>query len=404
MVDRRQPPPTTDPHPGAEAATATEAREGPATVSRQLRALQALNTKLICMNSEAANYGEIVRGVRKVVGCDTCAIFRYEPHREALVLKAADGYDTDPQGCELPLHEDQRLHCQAFKEEYLVHVRDCQATPGVVCLDDELRSNLVIPVISNQGPIGVFDFGSYSVDAFGPEDLDVCGMLVDQMAYSLENLRLLGELSESRDAVIRGMALLAESRDKNIGGHLDRICASSRLLAERLLGLPEFQDEVTEEFVETIARAAALHDIGKVGIADLILLKPGRLTDAEFEVMKTHTSLGHELLNHLMDQHGSYYMIRMGAEVALAHHEWWNGGGYPNGWRGEQIPVAARIVALADVYDALTSRRIYKHAWEQDEALDVIRGKAGTQFDPRLAELFLARPDDLIEIRLSYPD
>jgi response regulator RpfG family c-di-GMP phosphodiesterase len=285
-----------------------------------------------------------------------------------------------------------------------VHLRDRSETPGVCCLDDEVRSNLVFPIISNNGPVGAFDFGSREAHAFEPEDIDICAMLVDQMAYSIENIRLLGELSESRDAVIRGMALLAESRDNNIGGHLDRICASARMVAGRLLGLPEYQDEVSVEFVETIARAAALHDIGKVGIPDAILLKPGRLTEAEFEVMKTHTTLGQELLAHLMDQHGSYYMIQMGAEVALSHHEWWDGNGYPNGWRGDRTPLSARIVALADVYDALTSKRIYKDAWCHEDALADIRAKAGIQFDPALTEIFLSNPEELLEIRQAYPD
>ena len=161
---------------------------------------------------------------------------------------------------------------------------------------------------------------------------------------------------------------------------------------------------MTPEFVETIARAAALHDIGKVGIPDLILLKPGRLNEVEFAVMCSHANLGYELLNHLMDQHGSYYMIRMGAEVARSHHEWWDGTGYPLGWQGEQIPLSARIVALADVYDALTSKRIYKNAWEHEDALNDIRAKVGTQFDPQLTEIFLQFPEDLIEIRRAYPD
>jgi HD-GYP domain-containing protein (c-di-GMP phosphodiesterase class II) len=388
-----------------EPATASQVLQQERTeLSCRLRALKTLNTKLICMSAERANYQEMVHGVWKVIGCDACALYLYDPHRDALLLTAAVGYDVGVDDYELTLARDDRIHVQAFREEYLVHVQNRIETPELQALDDDVRSCLVLPIISNDGPVGVFDFGSHEPCAFAAEDVDICSMLVDQLAYSLENIRLLGELRESRDAVIRGMALLAESRDENIGGHLDRICASSRMLAGRLLGNPDYQDEVDIAFVETIARAAALHDIGKVGIPDMILLKPGKLTDAEFGVMKSHTTLGFELLSHLMDQHGSYYMIRMGADVALAHHEWWDGSGYPQGRSGLDIPLAARIVALADVYDALTSKRIYKEAWSHADALDAIRSKAGHQFDPLLAELFLSSPRELLELRRLFPD
>jgi HD-GYP domain-containing protein (c-di-GMP phosphodiesterase class II) len=392
---------------GSDPALATAAgivQDERSELSCRLRALTALNTKLICMNADLANYQDMVNGVWRVIGCDMCALYLHDKRRNSLVLRAAVGCDLGVDDHELSLEAVERIQVQAFSEEYLVHVGDKLENPGLATLDERVRSCLVFPIISNNGPIGVFDLGSHEPHAFGSEDIDVCSMLVDQMAYSLENIRLLHELRESRDAVIRGMALLAESRDENIGGHLDRICASSRMLAGRLLAHPDYQEEVDIEFVETIARAAALHDIGKVGIPDMILLKPGKLTAPEFEIMKTHTTLGHELLTHLMAQHGSYYMIRMGAEVALSHHEWWSGTGYPEGRQGAEIPLAARIVALADVYDALTSKRIYKDAWDHHDALEEIRGKAGEQFDPQLSEIFLSNPRELVAIRQTYPD
>jgi putative two-component system response regulator len=223
------------------------------------------------------------------------------------------------------------------------------------------------------------------------------------MAYSLENMRLVGELSRTRDAVIRGMALLAEIRDPNIGGHLNRICAYSGHLARMLAGRTGFH-EVTGEFIDSISRSAALHDVGKVGIPDAILLKPGKLTAEEYEVMKTHTTTGAELLRGLMDDFGEYALIAMGAEVALAHHEWWDGSGYPRGAAGRAIPLAARIVSIADVYDALTSRRIYKEAWSREDTMAALRDKAGRQHDPELVEIFLSRPEALAEIQDRYRD
>lgn len=378
-------------------------RHGASDLSRKLRALQSFNTRLMCTDVDNVSYQELVDGVAKVVGCDTCALYLHDRTREELVLAAAAGYDVAEGDRRLPLAEVDRIHCQTFREEYMVYLPTRDDVSGGTPLDDRLASNLVFPIIANQGSVGVFDFGSYAAGAFGPEDVDLCAMLVDQMAYSLENIRLLRELSRSRDAVIRGMALLAESRDKNIGGHLDRICASSELLAGWLTQRPEYP-EVNHGFIATIARAAALHDIGKVGIPDRVLLKADKLTSAEFEVMKSHTVIGADLLENLMTAHGSYTMIKMGAEIARSHHEWWDGSGYPQGLRHEQIPLAARIVAIADVYDALTSKRVYKSAWEHDDAVASLQSRAGIQFDPVLTEIFLAQQDALHDIRVRYPD
>jgi putative two-component system response regulator len=263
--------------------------------------------------------------------------------------------------------------------------------------------NLVLPIISNSGPVGVFDFASFDAGAFDAQEIGMCSMLVDQMSYSLENIRLVGELSQSRDAVIRGMALLAEIRDTHIGGHLNRICAYSQLLAERLVGRPGF-NEVTYDFIQTIARAAALHDVGKVGIPDSILLKPGKLTDAEFEIMKTHTLIGAELLDGLRASYGDFAMIAMGVDVANSHHEWWDGSGYPRGQKGREIPLAARILCICDVYDALTSERVYKKAWTHEETEKNIRESAGRQFDPELVDVFFEDPEELFAVRVRYPD
>jgi len=344
-----------------------------------------------------------VRGVGRVIGCDACALFLHDAATDELELKASVGYNDVEAGLRIALADHASVHAQAFREEYLVHTEDQHDEPGMRALTDEHAAVLVLPVISNKGPVGVFEFASRQPGGFSPQDIGLCGMAVDQMAYSLENMRLVGELSRSRDAVIRGMALLAEIRDPHIGGHLNRICAYSGYLASQLSGRMGYH-EVTREFTEVIARAAALHDVGKVGIPDAILLKPGKLTEDEYAIMKTHTLTGSQLLRGLMQDFGEYALIAMGAEVAVSHHEWWDGTGYPHRLAGREIPLAARIVAIADVYDALTSRRVYKDAWSREETMDALRQKAGTQFDPDLVEVFLARPQELDAIRRRYPD
>jgi HD-GYP domain-containing protein (c-di-GMP phosphodiesterase class II) len=251
--------------------------------------------------------------------------------------------------------------------------------------------------------VGVFDFGSFDSGTFDAKEIGMCSMLVDQMSYSLENIRLVGELSQSRDAVIRGMALLAEIRDTYIGGHLNRICEYAEILARRLSGRPGYQ-EVTQDFIHTIARAAALHDVGKVGIPDSILLKPGKLSDVEFAIMQTHTLVGSELLNGLRRIYGDFTMISMGVDLVMSHHEWWDGSGYPNGLKGGEIPLAARILGICDVYDALTSERVYKKAWTHEETEKNIRESIGRQFDADLVEIFFDNPADLKAVRKKYPD
>lgn len=387
---------------------------GPTTPNRQilpakrgpdverLLALQAFNARMVCMTVDETSFQEVVNGVWKVMGCDFCALFLKDEQNQALRLVASVGYtDLDPD-LSISFSDTASMHVQAFGEEYLVHVDDLTEQYGIKPLSAELRSSLVMPIIANSGPVGVFDFGSRQEGVFTPGEVSMCSMLVDQMSYSLENIRLVNELSRSRDAVIRGMALLAEIRDTHIGGHLNRICAYAKYLADQLYGRPGYP-EITQSFIDTIARAAALHDVGKVGIPDSILLKPGKLTGPEFEVMKSHTNMGAELLEGLMRDYGEYSMIALGAEMALSHHEWWNGEGYPNRISGREIPLSGRILAICDVYDALTSRRIYKDAWSREKTIATIREAAGSQFDPELVETFLARPNDLLEIQIEYP-
>ena len=287
----------------------------------RLQAMQAFNTRMLCMNAnQATAFYEVVHGSRTVIGCDFCALFLFEPKTGELLLKGSDGYEGMPADLRINCQDPASIHAQAFNEEYLVSLDNLQDMPGALLLSSEIGSNLVVPVISNQGPVGVFDFASRQPGAFSPEDVGMCSMLVDPVSYTLENIRLVGELSESRDAVIRGMALLSEIRDSHIGGHLSRICAMSGYLANKLMDRPGYR-EVTPNFISTLERAAALHDVGKVGIPDAILLKPGKLTPAEFEVMKTHTTIGAELLDGLIRDFGEYDLITLGAEVAVAHHE-----------------------------------------------------------------------------------
>lgn len=202
-------------------------------------------------------------------------------------------------------------------------------------------------------------------------------------------LRQRRDLIRTRDAIIVGLAKLAESRDPETGDHLDRISIYATTLATAMMRHPTFMVEVTPSFVRMIGISAALHDIGKVGIADRILLKPGRLTAAERSQMEEHSRIGGDCLREIERRLGRSNFLQMAREIAFSHHERWDGSGYPSGLRGERIPLAARIVAIGDVYDALSSRRVYKEPLPYDKCVAIIREGAGTQFDPRIVEIWL---------------
>lgn len=197
--------------------------------------------------------------------------------------------------------------------------------------------------------------------------------------------------------IITMMADIVENRDGNTGGHIKRTAKYVEIIARELTRRKVFPDILTEKYVEDMIIAAPLHDIGKIHISDLILNKPGRLTDEEFAIMKTHTTAGGELLTHAIEELGESSYLKMALEMALYHHEWWNGKGYPHGISGDEIPLCARIMAVADVFDALTAKRCYKSAMPLEKALGIIREEIDTHFDPVVAEAFLdvIRAEDL---------
>lgn len=203
---------------------------------------------------------------------------------------------------------------------------------------------------------------------------------------------------ESRDLVIFAMAKLAESRDPETGAHLERVRNYSRLLGEDLSRRPTYTAQVTPAMIKLLYLTTPLHDIGKVAIPDHVLLKPGRLSDREFEIMKTHTTMGAQTLEAALRDYPEATFLSMARDVAIGHHERWDGSGYPNRLAGEAIPLSARIMAVADVYDALTSKRVYKAAFTHDVAKAMIVKESGTHFDPALVESFLAAEAKFIEI------
>jgi len=216
--------------------------------------------------------------------------------------------------------------------------------------------------------------------------------LTDKAAWLQEEVaKATRHIIERERETIERLAMTAEFRDPETGAHILRMAAFSRLIA-RNLGLPEAEQE-------RILVAAPMHDVGKVGIPDSILLKPARLSPEEFQVMEQHTLIGHGIL----DRSISHY-LQTAAEIALCHHEKYDGSGYPRGLAGGNIPLFGRIVAVADVFDALTSVRPYKPAWELERATALIREHSGTHFDPSCVDAFFASWDEVLTIRQQHVD
>ena len=197
------------------------------------------------------------------------------------------------------------------------------------------------------------------------------------------------ETSEAQMATIFALVKLAESRDDETGAHIERTASFCRLLAEKARALPQYAKLITDEYLTAIYRASPLHDIGKVGISDLILLKPGKLTPEEFAIMKTHVEIGYQTLKSVDKRYMNNAFIQMGLDITRYHHEKWDGSGYLAELKGEQIPLSARIMALSDVYDALRSKRVYKPAYPHEKCLEIIQEGRGKHFDPVLTDLFL---------------
>jgi putative two-component system response regulator len=336
---------------------------------------------------------------------------------------------VDDQPVNLKLMEDilgrQGYAVHSFPRGQLALLAAAKKPPDLILLDvkmpgmdgfevcrrlrsDERLSSIPVIFLSAEGEtrdkISAFNSGGvdYVTKPFEPEEVNAR----IEMQLNLRDLQLalrrhgdeleqlvklqVRELAEAQMATIFALARLADCRDADTGSHLQRVQALCRLLAIELKNNPEYSDRITDEYVEDIFHASPLHDIGKVAIPDSILLKPGPLTPEEFAVMKTHTTKGAQTLKSVLKQYPANTFVRMGIEIAQSHHEKWDGTGYPEGRRGDAIPLSARIMAVADSYDAIRSRRCYKEARSHATSRDIILRGSGAHFDPDVVRSFCA--------------
>jgi len=222
--------------------------------------------------------------------------------------------------------------------------------------------------------------------------------VTERLKAEKERRELENKLHNARAATILGLAKLSEYRDKGTGAHLERIREYAKIIAREMAGLSVYKDYITEKYIDDIYQSSILHDIGKVGIQDSVLLKPGKLNPKEFDIIKQHTVLGGDALADIESQIGERSFLILGKEIAYYHHEKWDGTGYPDGLKGKEIPLSARVVAIADVYDALTTKRFYKEAFTHEKSREIIISLKGSHFDPDVVDAFLVNEKNFSRI------
>lgn len=232
---------------------------------------------------------------------------------------------------------------------------------------------------------------------------DELGVIASHTNHAIQTLQTrTEELGQLRDITILALASLAETRDNETGAHLRRTQQYVRVLAEQLKDHDRFKSVLDSSMIDLLYKTAPLHDAGKVGIPDAILLKPGPLSDEEFSIMKQHPLIGVEALRSAQAELGENSFLSVASEIMKTHHEKWDGSGYPDGLKGEEIPISGRLMALADVYDALTSERVYKAAFSHEKARDIIVDGKGKHFDPDVVDAFLKLEDRFQQIAIQF--
>ena len=271
--------------------------------------------------------------------------------------------------------------------------------------DAFLSTPLVAKLETREGILGVLNVTDRADGApFSDDEIECIRSIADAGAIALDSVTRRLRLEQSVGVLLQTVGHLAEYRDEETTRHLERVSKMARILGSELQHEGPYTSLVSDDFVASLVQAAPMHDIGKVGIPDDILTKPGQLTDEEFEIMRTHTDIGRRVLSRALDPMHSNPLLQMCIDIAYCHHEKYNGAGYPRRIASDEIPLAARIIALVDAYDAITSERRYKAARSHEEAVDIIRAESAKHFDPVLVEAFLRCHDQFDEVRILHSD
>jgi len=353
-------------------------------------------------------YDLVVATVQKSTGCQRVSIMLHDPTSGKLVCKRAAG--IDPQVAEkVCVDTDTGIAGQVFTTGTTMVAsmvetgrRDSRQYTSSSFLSTPLVSTYMVREGRRLGVLNATD--KRDGTPFTAEETECLRSIADSAAIALHNEERRSGLTKSIRALLLTVGRLSEYRDEETGLHLERVRDYARLLAEALAENLKYKDVVTPTFVEDLHQAAPLHDVGKVGIPDEILNKPGSLTEREFQIMQTHTTIGRHTLLLAMEETGPVPLLQMCVDIAHCHHERYNGKGYPRGISGEEIPLAARIIALVDAYDAMTSQRCYKQALTHTKTVGIIREESGAHFDPHAVEAFLNVAEEFDRVRSAKAD
>ena len=349
-----------------------------------------------------------VAAVSDVVRCRRVSIMLPDPERKRLTIAASLGIDEELAGSvQVPIGDG--VSGKVFASGRAVVINDEKdAQLGFSAYDSPFFASvplLAVPLAGAGTVEGVLNVtercGGLPFEAHELEYIELIGQLA---ATAMQNISSRVAREQAGDSIMVALAKLAEHRDNDTGLHLDRVTRYCVLLSQELRTQDKYSRQIDDAFMYNLVRAVPLHDIGKVAIPDSILLHPGRLSDEQMAVMRTHSALGAKTIQSLIDRSPGVDFLHMAADIARYHHERFDGKGYPAGLAGEAIPLSARIASLADVYDALTTKRVYKDAFSHDKALTIIAEGSGSQFDPEVVEAFLTHADEFRRLAESMAD
>jgi len=350
----------------------------------------------------------LIRCVEQTTGAGRISLFLTDAAGVNLVCERAVG--IKPSIAEdLQVHKVEGITGQVFRSGKTVVAKTygTASHPGREYLRDTFLSTPLITTSleTRDGTLGVLHITEKTDGTlFSEDEMECVRSVADAAAIALANLTRRIRLQQSVRVLLQTVGRLAEYRDEETTQHLERVSKMARVLASELHREGPYAALVTEDFIDSLVQAAPMHDIGKVGISDEILTKPGKLTDEEYQIMKAHTDIGRRVLSQALDPTHPVPLLRMCIDIAHCHHEHYDGTGYPRRIAGDQIPLAARIIALVDAYDAITSQRRYKPAKSHQQAVAIIRRESGKHFDPVLVAAFLHAHEQFDGVRARMED
>ena len=330
---------------------------------------------------------------RDLIAADRCTVWLLNPKTDSLWSRVAHGVDRInlPKGVGIAGHVATEGQPLIINDPYSDARFDKEVDKRT---GYHTKSILALPIFDSEGKtLGVFQAINKKAEPsnFSKTDMEHLLLAATYTGKTLEAAMLQEEIEATQREIIFTLAETGEMRSKETGYHVKRVAEYCRLFAERYgLSQPE---------IELLKLASPMHDIGKIAIPDSILLKPGKLTDDEWAIMKTHTTLGFDML-----KHSDRRLLKSAAVIAYQHHEKWDGSGYPAGLKGKHIHIYGRITAISDVFDALGCERVYKKAWDMERIVSLFKAESGFQFDPDLVQAFLANLEAFIEIKETYKD